>query len=213
MRRIDGRSVGRFFADEVAAPLDLDLWIGLPPEQEHRVAALHRADDFGITYLGEGSEPLLGALYGDLLRGSPFNDPRFHRAEIPGAGAIGAARSIARLYGELEHVLRPETLRLGRTEISRDLCAVTRRPYAYGVGFELQTELRRFGPPDDAFGHTGSGGSVHGSWPTERVGFSYAMTEQRTEAKDDRGNRLLAALYQALRERSSVDQKSSPVSM
>ena len=31
VRRIDGRSVGRFFADEVAAPLGLELWIGLPP--------------------------------------------------------------------------------------------------------------------------------------------------------------------------------------
>ena len=213
MRRTDGRTVGRFFADEVAAPLELELWIGLPPEQEHRVAELRRAEGYGITYLGEGPEPLLTALYGDLLRETPFNDPRFHQAEIPGVNAIGSARSIARLYGNLDRVLAPGTLRLGATEISRDLCAVTRRPYAYGVGFELQTELRRFGPPDDGFGHTGSGGSVHGAWPSERVGFSYAITELRAEAEDDRGNRLLAALHQALRERSSVDQKSSPVSM
>ena len=213
VRRVDGRSVGRFFADEVAAPLDLELWIGLPPEQEHRVAELRRGEGYGITYLGDGPEPLLVALYGDLLSESPWNDPALHRAEIPGVNAIGTARSIARLYGNLDRVLAPETVRLGRSELSRDLCAVTRRPYAYGVGFELQTGLRRFGPPDDAFGHTGSGGSVHGAWPGDRVGFSYAMTELRLEAEDDRGNRLLAALHQALRERSSVDQKSSPVSM
>jgi CubicO group peptidase (beta-lactamase class C family) len=213
MRRVDGRTVGRFFAEEIAVPLELELWIGLPSEQEHRVAELRPGEGYGITYLGEGPEPLLEVLYGDLLRESPFNDPRFHRAEIPGANAIGTARSIARLYGNLDRVLASETLRLGVTELSRDLCAVTRRPYAYGVGFELQTELRRFGPADDGFGHTGSGGSVHGAWPSERTGFSYAMTELRAEAEDDRGNRLLAALHQALRERSSVDQKSSPVSM
>ena len=213
IRRTDGRSVGRFFAEEVAAPLGLELWIGLPAEQERRVAQLHRAEDFGITYLGEGPEPLLEALYGSLLREFRWNEPAFHQAEIPGGNAIGAARSIARLYGNLDRILDADTILLGRTQLARDRCAVTRRPYASGVGFELQTELRRFGPPDDAFGHTGSGGSTHGAWPTERVGFSYAMTELRAEATDDRGNRLLAALHQALRERSSVDQKSSPVSM
>jgi CubicO group peptidase (beta-lactamase class C family) len=196
--RVDGRSTGRFFADEVAEPLGLELWIGLPPEQEHRVVKLRRGEGYGITYLGEGPEPLLSALYGDLLTGSSLNDPRFHRAEIPGANGIGTARSVARLYGNLDRVLAPSTVQLGRRELSRDLCAVTWRPYAYGVGFELQTELRRFGPPGEGFGHTGSGGSVHGAWPKENVGFSYAMTELRAEAGDERGNRLLAALRAAL---------------
>jgi CubicO group peptidase (beta-lactamase class C family) len=213
IRRVDGRSVGRFFAEEVAAPLGLELWIGLPPEQERRFAPLHRGEGFGITYLGEEPEPLLEALYGSVSSEFPWNEPAFHRAEIPAANAIGTARSIARLYANLDRILSDETIRLGRTEFARGPCAVTRRPYAYGVGFELQTELRRFGPPDDAFGHTGSGGSTHGAWPDERVGFSYATTELRLEAEDDRGNRLLAALHQGLRERSSVDQKSSPVSM
>ena len=52
MRRVDGRSVGRFFADEVAAPLALEAWIGLPPELEESASpVLRRADDFGITFL------------------------------------------------------------------------------------------------------------------------------------------------------------------
>jgi CubicO group peptidase (beta-lactamase class C family) len=40
IRRVSGRSVGAFFADEVAAPLGLDFWIGLPDEQQARVAPL-----------------------------------------------------------------------------------------------------------------------------------------------------------------------------
>ena len=39
VRRITGKSLGTFFADEVAAPLGLSAWIGLPEEQEGRVAA------------------------------------------------------------------------------------------------------------------------------------------------------------------------------
>jgi hypothetical protein len=150
-------------------------------------------------------EPLVAALYGSLLDGDfPWNDPAFHAAEIPAANAIGTPRSIARLYGSLDRVLSEDALRLGRTELSRDVCAITRRPYAFGVGFELQTELCTLGPPPDAFGHTGSGGSSHGAWPTERVGFSYIPAELRSEAGDDRARRVLAALYAAVRDVTRV---------
>jgi CubicO group peptidase (beta-lactamase class C family) len=218
IRAVDGRSAGRFFAEEVAKPLSLELWLGLPEALESRVTRIEPAESYGLTYLGDEPEPLLDALYGDVFRGAfPWNDPVFHTAEIPAANAIGTARSIARLYASLDDLLSEETLRLARSGLARDLCAVTRRAYAFGVGFELQTELRTLGPPPAAFGHTGSGGSTHGAWPDEHVGFSYAMNELRLEADDDRGRRLLAALYgsvaQTRRERSSVDQKSSPVSM
>lgn len=38
VRRVSGKTVGKFVDAEIAGPLKLDLWIGLPPEQEHRVA-------------------------------------------------------------------------------------------------------------------------------------------------------------------------------
>ncbi len=202
--RVDGRSVGTFLAEEVAAPLGLELWIGLPPQLEPRVACLHRADDYEVTFLGDEPEPLMQAVYGPLVRGEvdAWNEPAFHRAEIPAANAIGTARAIAHLYGCLacggEPLLSEETVRTGRAELSRGTCAVTRRPYAFGVGFELQTELEALGPPEDAFGHTGSGGSSHGAWPSKRVGFSYAMTELRSERSDDRARRVLAALHEAV---------------
>src|SRR6185437_15899750 len=125
--------------------------------------------------------PLLGAVYGGLLDGFHWNEPAFHAAEIPAANAIGTARSMARLYGCLavggEGVVSAGAVEAGRAERARGICAITQRPYAFGVGFELQTELARFGPPEDAFGHTGSGGSSHGAWPTDGVGFSFAMNE------------------------------------
>ena len=45
----------------------------------------------------------------------------------------------------------------------------------------------------------GSGGSAHGAWPDERVGFSYVPTELRSAETDDRARRLLADLYADLR--------------
>ena len=40
VRRVSGKSLGTFWHDEIAEPLDLEFWIGLPAEQEHRVAPL-----------------------------------------------------------------------------------------------------------------------------------------------------------------------------
>src|SRR5882724_2391976 len=40
VRRVSGRSLGRFFHEEIAAPLGLDFWIGLPESEEPRVARL-----------------------------------------------------------------------------------------------------------------------------------------------------------------------------
>ncbi|MEN3284493.1 MAG: hypothetical protein V7607_5633 [Solirubrobacteraceae bacterium] len=71
---------------------------------------------------------------------------------------------------------------------------------AYGVGFLLQTALRPLGPPPDAFGHGGAGGSMHGAWPTAGVGFSYAMTALRNDKPvDPRSAALLGALDHAVR--------------
>jgi CubicO group peptidase (beta-lactamase class C family) len=202
IRHIDGRSTGRFFSDEVAGPLDLELWIGLPSALESRVAELVRAPDYALTYLGDEPEALLASVYPDSLDAFRWNEERVHQAEIPAGNAIGTARAVARLYGSLDRILRPETLELASGELSRGLCEITRRSYAFGAGFELWTELQRLGPERDAFGHTGSGGSTHGRWPSHGVGFSYAMSELRLEAADDRGPSILAALSAALRSQS-----------
>ncbi|MEU7886237.1 serine hydrolase [Microbispora bryophytorum] len=38
VRRVTGRSIDRFLAEEIEAPLGLDLWIGLPQSERHRSA-------------------------------------------------------------------------------------------------------------------------------------------------------------------------------
>ena len=71
IRRISGRSVGAYFHDEVATPLGLDAWIGLPDAEEPRVAML--------VGWGGGSE-------GSLIDNSSFDEeraPRSHRSWGP----------------------------------------------------------------------------------------------------------------------------------
>ena len=205
LRRIDGRSIGRFFAEEVAAPLGLDLFIGLPVRFESRVSRLELADTWGASPVfrsGLGDrDDLRRAVWANPLiwSGDAFawNDRRYHAAEIPGANAIGTARSIATLYGNLDRLVSPDVLRLGRTELECRHEPLLDEPQSFGVGVELQTQVRALGPPADAFGHTGAGGSVHGAWPTHRVGFSYAMNLMRDDQRegDVRPKALLGALH------------------
>lgn len=204
VRRISGQSVGRFFADEVAGPLGLDLWIGLPAELEPRVSELVCGPGFDNGARG-GSDPLLAAIYDNPplfpCAALPWNASRFHTAEIPGANAIGSARSVARLYAALTtgRLMSDATVRLGRTELSRFTEPATGEPLAFGVGFQLQTHEARYGPPTTAFGHTGTGGSVHGAWPEQGLGFSYTMNELRdARTPDPRAQALLKAVWRAL---------------
>ena len=119
VKRISGKSLGTFFHDEIAEPLDLEFWIGLPDEQQHRVAPLQQWGSLG----GEGGAPrdpalakmleqFIGpdSLLGKAL-GAPngvfnaadggFNNPAVRAAEIPAANGVTNARSLARFYAGL----------------------------------------------------------------------------------------------------------------
>jgi CubicO group peptidase (beta-lactamase class C family) len=210
VRIVDGRSVGRLVADEVAGPLGLDLWIGLPERELGRVARISRSPDYELSAYAANEEPdpRLSFVYGPLA-GVSFNDPAVLSAEIPAANGVTTARSLARLYGclarggELDGVrlLEPGTVARAATEQSRGDDPLSGRPLRFGAGFELAGTPSELGPAADAFGHTGAGGSTHGAWPSRATGFSFIVSEMRTEARDDRARLLLEALATALDKR------------
>ena len=126
IRRVSGRSLGTFFAEEIAGPLGIDFWIGLPDEQHHRVVPLiPMTVPAGLLPEGAGS----GSGEGDggsgagliemleLLMGSDsliaralsapggafadqtvWNRPELWRAELGAANGITNARSLAKMY-------------------------------------------------------------------------------------------------------------------
>ena len=206
IRRVDGRSVGQFFAEEVASMLELDLYIGLPEKARPRVARV----DLGPAWIGSTAAFAAQLQSDHLLRSIVANPPRYQphsfpwnewlwqKAEVPGANAIGTARSIAALYANLDRLLRPETLALACRPLSIRQDTLHDVPSAFGVGFALQTEEMMLGPKVEAFGHGGAGGSRHGCWPKHRVGFSYAMNLMRDDAQDVRAKVLLEALSHSL---------------
>jgi CubicO group peptidase (beta-lactamase class C family) len=129
VRRISGRSLGSYLRQEIADPLGVECYVGLPASEEHRVARLvsfaeaarsgspipdsnigggtlggldpATLDEQVARYLAPDG-PLTKALAapgGALSEGDVWNDPRLHAAEIPAANGICDARSLAALYG------------------------------------------------------------------------------------------------------------------
>jgi CubicO group peptidase (beta-lactamase class C family) len=207
VRRVTARSVGRFFAEEVAAPLELELWIGLPSELDERVARLELAETWPtsphLLPATLASDPLDHAVWGNPnafeRETFPWNSAPFRTAEIPAVNAIGTARSIARLYGRLGRIVSPEALQLARAPLADAFDELHREHRRFGIGFQLQADERTLGPPAEAFGHAGAGGSCHGRWPEQGIGFSYVMNLMRDDADGDvRLRALLESLHRCV---------------
>ena len=126
LRRIDGRSIGTYFREEIADPLELDFWIGLPTSEFHRVSDIYPAKPSFVEKLLPILAKLPKSFFPNRLQilfdfndtstpvGAAFNNPRisndeifeanttaWRQAEIPAANGHGSARSIAKLYGIL----------------------------------------------------------------------------------------------------------------
>ena len=126
LRRIDGRTIGQYFKEEIAEPLNLDFWIGLPDSEFDRVSDIYPSKPGPLQYLfplltklprfvlpgrakflldfGDTSKPVGAAFNNPPIssnRGMEANTKQWRNAEIPAANGHGTARSIAKLYGIL----------------------------------------------------------------------------------------------------------------
>jgi CubicO group peptidase (beta-lactamase class C family) len=212
VRRVTGRTIGRFFADEVAAPLGLEFWIGLPEELESRVATLIPPDPPEDPQVRELMEAFTapGTITGDALTGPSnlfhydelWNTRALHAPELPSSNGIGSAHAIARMYaatvGDVDghRVLAPETVARATLIEADGNDRVLGLPRQTGLGFSVGPSLVPACGPH-AFGHAGAGGSLGFADPDARVGFGYAMNRMRLGV-DTRSAALAKAVYAAL---------------
>jgi CubicO group peptidase (beta-lactamase class C family) len=212
VRRVDGRTIGAFFREEIAEPLGLDFWIGLPEAVEPRVARLVPPE----RDLGE----LLQRLLPDALLTRVFTNPagRFgyndmwntrelHAAELPSSNGIGDARSLARMYasciGEVDGVrtLEQSTVAAATAEQACGTDEVLMTESCFGLGFMLG---KSFGAANraSAFGHAGAGGSLSFADPETGLAFGYVMNDLRFDPSGDpRSEELVRAVYESLARR------------
>jgi CubicO group peptidase (beta-lactamase class C family) len=220
IRRITGRSVGTYFREEIAEPLGLDFWIGLPEEQESRVAMLVGSLTGGLESadLDEATRASIAAIMGPdsvmgkaLSGGGAFaadgiwNTRAVHAAEVPAAAGVSDARSIARLYaacvGEVDgiRILTPERVAVASAQETEGPNTVLMNlDLQFGLGFIVPSSLVQLGGPR-SFGHFGAGGSVGWADPESEFGFGYVMSRMDLGlAGDQRSSRLVEACYDAI---------------
>lgn len=210
VRRVTGRSLGAFFATELAAPLGLDYFIGLPEALEPRVARLYPpAADAALQALIDQAMADPDTLMGKVMSGPSglfryddmWNSRALHATEMPSSNGIGDARSLARLYaaciGEVDgfRALADDTVDRAtviRSEGDDQVLGITT---AFGLGFTGPVML----PPGvgrRAFGHAGAGGSLGFADRDAGIGFGYVMNQMQLGMTGDRRTEtLVAAAY------------------
>jgi len=224
VRRSTGKRMGRFFAEEVAGPLGLDFWIGLPEEYEPRVAPMvgYPPDDKARNSriaLAMRADPMspTGRF---MLNGGGFepNTRAGHAAEIGSGNGITNARGLAGLYAPLANgggpLVGADTLtRMSRVSVATHDDATLRIPTRFSLGFMKSMDNRALPNADDcsavlseaAFGHVGAGGSIGFADPQCRMSFGYAMNRMGAGILlNDRGQTLVDAAYRALGYRSNA---------
>jgi CubicO group peptidase (beta-lactamase class C family) len=195
VRRVDGRRIGQYFAEQVAAPLGLDFWIGLPESEEPRVSRLETSPPptdpqlvaMMEMFMGPGTNAfraltLDGRIDGFSGDGNPFNTRAVHATEMPAGNGITNAGSLARMYaatiGEVDGVrlLNADTMQAARTERVNgpDLTLIV--PTRIAAGFWLQNELSPM-IQEGSFGHAGAGGSLGYANPELGIGYGYVMNQ------------------------------------
>ncbi len=209
VRRRTGRSLGRFFADEVAAPLGLDFFIGLPERELSRVARVYPpvVDPEARALMDEimGPDTLLGQVlsgpsglfgYDDM-----WNRQEVLTAEMPSSNGIGSARAVARMYaaliGEVDglRLLDPTTVaRATEVQVSGP-DRVIGLPMSFGLGYMTPPPS---GPPG-SFGHAGAGGSLGIADPAGEWSLGYVMNQMQFGVTGDtRSTGLIEAVVAAV---------------
>jgi CubicO group peptidase (beta-lactamase class C family) len=220
VRRVDGRSLGQFFADEVANPLGLDFWIGLPEDQERRVSRLTQAAPISMPEgvdveslpqeVREMAEAFLDpdslSMRALNITDPPidWNAPSTHRAQVPAANGICTARALAQMYAATiggaggVRLLAPGTVMAATETQSEGRDRILLFPTRFGLGFMLNSSFSPLLGPR-SFGHAGAGGSLGFADPDAGVGFGYVMNQmQQNLAGDPRTIGLIAAVRECL---------------
>jgi CubicO group peptidase (beta-lactamase class C family) len=218
VRRISGARIFEYWRKTFADALNLDLWIGLPEEENARVATMY------APKAGKIAEPK--EFYRDVVtRGTfahrVFTSPRglnavseMNKTEIRAQpivsfGGIGNANSLAKFYALLANGGRIEerqffsqtTLRWMTTARTDGGDRVFQIPTAFSAGFmkDSQSPVRKgFGKSTSAFGHPGAGGSNAFADSENGISFAYVMNQMEPSVlPDEKSLRLVEAIYSA----------------
>jgi CubicO group peptidase (beta-lactamase class C family) len=224
VRRVSGyASFGEYFTAQVAQPLALDAYFGVPEAKLTAIAdtlPLARSLDVAAgASLSDANSASLGRLMKADPRGvtnrafanplslmTSSNSQAWRMAQIPAANAHTSAKALAQVYAALavgDKALLPDAQRAlcwQQQSFAQD--QVLGLPLRFGCGFMLSQADRadcRFGYGAQGFGHPGAGGSLGFGDAEQGLGFGYTTASMgQSVLIDARAQRLISATYQQL---------------
>tara|TARA_Y100000746_G_scaffold70203_1_gene58500 strand:- start:2157 stop:3305 length:1149 start_codon:yes stop_codon:yes gene_type:complete len=185
IKRISGKTVGNFFREEIAEPLEIDFHIGLEDSQHSRVAEIHQAVETKpeeMFELEEGSV-MHRVMTNGIITAPDANTPEWRRSEIPAAGGHGNGRSIAEsmalmanggIYKE-KRIFSEDLIKFALEEQIRGNDLVLVEPLRWGIGFGLPIDnVSWMGYLEEgACFWAGWGGSMSIADTNKKVSFGY----------------------------------------
>ncbi len=214
-RRLAGAPLGEIWRREIAQPLDLDMWIGLPESEFPRVATVQPgrmmprpqeaafirawSDPASLTRRSFASPRGLNAV-------TEMNQPVAWQLGQPAFTGLASARGLAKFYHAFVTggggVFSDQVRAWAETTLVEGDDLVLHLPTAFSAGFQKDPldatgrKLRRhYGSNSRAFGHPGAGGSLAFGDPARRLGFAYVMNNVAPGVMpNERALSLVAAL-------------------
>ena len=216
VRRIAGRTLSQYWREVFAQPLGLDFWVGLPEQENSRVATVYAAKSgrppepkkfySDLTKPGTLARKTFTSPYG-LNSVSGMNTPEIRAQPIVSFGGIGSASALAKFYamlangGQLEGqtFFSEETIAWMTTVLADGMDRVFQIPTSFSAGFMKDPRNvagRMFGPSANAFGHPGAGGANAFADRENRLAFAYVMNQMEHQVlPNEKSLRLVDAIY------------------
>lgn len=199
-RRVDGRTLGAFFREEVALPFEIDLHIGLDDRDFDRVADVATLHARG----NEPPDPELRALEqpSSIRSAGLVNTSAWRRAEFLASNAHGNARSVALAMAPLANggsigghkLLSPETIERALEVQADGIDRITGHHFKLGIGFGLNSPKTPLGVNDRTLWWAGWGGSMCVVDVENRLTVCYVMNRMLSEG-DVRAVRVIFAAH------------------
>lgn len=202
VRRVTGVSIGAFFRDRLADPLDVDFHIGVPESEDHRIAnVLHCGPP---TFQGDDDpQSLPFRTFANPVPSTDFSATTpWRRAEIPAVNGHGNARSLAKLHAGFAaggtvgsaKLMSTHGCRRVLEEQSNGVDLALSVPTRFGLGYALSPRNPRMPVSEEGCFWGGWGGSLVAADLSSRLSFAYVMNKMtRTTMGDKRGLSLLRA--------------------
>jgi CubicO group peptidase (beta-lactamase class C family) len=207
VRRVTGKTVGTFFREEVAIPLNADFHIGLAEEHDHRVAELIPPDLTEMGDLKDIGRIAVKSLTNPIVEPKKARDRDWLGAEIPASNGQGNARSVARVAsllacgGQVDDIrlLSLETIEKSIEEQIYGIDLVLNNTIRFGLGWGLTSKEMPISPNPRTFYWGGWGGSVVVMDLDAKLSFAFVMNNMvMSITGDPRTTKLGEALYKSL---------------